>query len=77
MFSVLLALAMAGENVPAPASEAAAEEKKVVCKSVHRVGSRIPERICRTNKEWTRINNDNEQQLRKRFNESRGTQNQN
>lgn len=77
MFSVLLALAMAGENVPASAAETAVDEKKVVCKSVHRVGSRIPERVCRTNKEWARINSDNEQQLRKRFNESRGTQNQN
>ncbi|SIO05191.1 hypothetical protein SAMN02745824_2768 [Parasphingorhabdus marina DSM 22363] len=77
MFSVLLALAMAGGTAATPAETDIVDEKKIVCRTHRVVGSRIPERVCRTNKEWARIDKENDQQLRKRFDESRGTQNSN
>lgn len=77
MFSLLLSLAMAGDNSVTPAETDAVDEKKIVCRTHRVVGSRIPERVCRTNKEWARIDQDNDRQLRQRFDESRGTQNSN
>lgn len=77
MFSILLSLAMAGDTVSTAVEADNADEKKVVCRTQRILGSRIPERICRSKKEWARIDRSNEQQLRGRFDESRGTQSSN
>lgn len=57
MATPLLAQDAAAERaIPAEQTSAAsAEDQKVKCRSVFVVGSRIPERICRTRAEWAQI----------------------
>ncbi|SIO05165.1 hypothetical protein SAMN02745824_2767 [Parasphingorhabdus marina DSM 22363] len=77
MFSLLLSLALAGDTVATPTETDAAEEKKMVCKSVKTLGTRIPQRVCRSSKEWAKINEAQKRQLETRSNQSRGTQGSN
>lgn len=77
MFSLLISLAMAGDTVATPVEKDAVEEKKTVCKSVRTLGTRIPQRVCRSSKEWAKINEAQKRQLETRSNQSRGTQGSN
>ncbi|MEH6756334.1 MAG: hypothetical protein V7676_02345 [Parasphingorhabdus sp.] len=77
MLSYFIALAIAGELSGSSADKEPIKEDKIVCRSVMTVGSRIPDRVCRTKKEWANIARENEEQLQNRSNYSRGTQNRN
>ena len=55
LVSMLLAVAApAGASAPA-VQKATASPDKVVCRSETEVGSRIPQRVCRTQAEWDEI----------------------
>ncbi|SIO05128.1 hypothetical protein SAMN02745824_2766 [Parasphingorhabdus marina DSM 22363] len=77
MFSLLLSLAVVGDTVDKTVETDNAEEKKIVCRTHRVLGSRIPERVCRTSKQWARIDKSNKEELQNRSNYSRGTQNLN
>ncbi len=77
MLSFFVSIAIAGEVSNNTADKQPIDENEIVCRSVSKVQSRIPERVCRTRKEWTNINTANQKQLQNRSNYSRGTQNRN
>lgn len=77
VLSLFISLAMVSEVPNASEEKQPVEESKIVCRSVWSVGSRIPERVCRTKKEWANIAEANQEQLKNRSSYSRGTQNRN
>ncbi|ATW05154.1 hypothetical protein [Sphingorhabdus sp. YGSMI21] len=77
MLTLFLSLALAGDAAAATGDAQSAKEDKVVCRSEAVLGSKIPERICRTKREWKQVEEENALQLQNRSNYSRGTQNRN
>ncbi|VWX56569.1 hypothetical protein [Sphingorhabdus sp. 109] len=77
MLTLFLSLALAGDASAAASDERSAKEDKVVCRSEAVLGSKIPERICRTTREWKQYEEESARQLENRSSYSRGTQNRN
>ena len=55
MASLLLIAAQAPATPPPDAAKKASTSEKIVCRSETEVGSRIPNRVCRTEAEWDEI----------------------
>jgi hypothetical protein len=75
MFIAALILAQAATAVPATPSAAAPGQKptaKVECRMITELGSRIPTRICRLDKEWELLAKDAQDDLRNSRNKSFG-----
>ena len=63
MFTIAALVLAAQATVPA--TPAAADEKKVVCRLEKEVYSRIPARVCRSQGEWDQIGRDTAEDLRR------------
>jgi len=75
MFIAALILAQAATAVPAMPPAAAPGQKptaKVECRMITELGSRIPTRICRLDKEWELLAKDAQDDLRNSRNKSFG-----
>ncbi|ASK88026.1 hypothetical protein [Sphingorhabdus sp. SMR4y] len=77
MFTLFLSLALAADASAAASADQSAKEDKVLCRSEAVLGSKIPERICRTKRQWKQYEEENARQLENRSSYSRGTQNRN
>lgn len=81
MITLLLSLAMVGDTQATMGASQSAEDNKRVCRSVATLGSKIPKRTCRTQREWTQLDETNsrasEEAMRREQSYSRGTQNSN
>jgi hypothetical protein len=77
MYTLFLSLAMVGSPPVATSEPQAESDDKIICRSIMTVGSRIPDRTCRTKREWEQIQKANSEELEDRRNYSRGTQNSN
>jgi len=40
-------------------------DKKIVCKKITKTGTRIPERVCRTRRQWRGIQTDSQEAIRR------------